>query len=312
MQATRCIPRPDPSPRPLETGHRQHGSAQIPLLFPTAFAVPVVIPGSEGEGRIGVVTQLGAPELAVDRTRMGLEVVIVLGLSLGQSAVYSVLRIIERLTRNVPLAEQTSTLNASITPDRPWLDLTYQLVGITIGLMPVLLALYLLNLTDPPAGRTIGFDLTKPRFDLGFGALIAVVIGVPGLGLYALARAVGMNTEVQASGLADHWWTVPVLILSAAQNALLEEVVVIGYLFTRLRQLAWNAAAIVALSAVIRGSYHLYQGIGGFVGNLIMGVVFGLIYLRWKRVGPLIVAHTLLDITAFVGYALLAPRVSWL
>jgi membrane protease YdiL (CAAX protease family) len=261
---------------------------------------------------MGVVTQLGAPELAVDRRRMGLEVVIVLGLSLGQSAVYSVLRIIERLTRNVPLAEQTSTLNASITPDRPWLDLTYQLVGISIGLMPVLLALYLLSLTDPPAGRTIGFDLTRPRFDLGFGFLIAIVIGIPGLGLYALARAVGMNTEVQASGLADHWWTVPVLILSAAQNALLEEVVVIGYLFTRLRQLAWNAAAIIALSAVIRGSYHLYQGIGGFVGNLIMGVIFGLIYLRWKRVGPLIVAHTLLDITAFVGYALVAPHVNWL
>ena len=178
---------------------------------------------------MGVVTQPGASEVAVDRTRLGLEVAIVLGLSLGQSAVYSVLRIIERLTREVPLAQQTSTLNPSVTPDRPWLDLTYQLVGIAFGLMPVLLALYLLNLTDPPAGRTIGFDLTRPRFDLGFGVLIAVVIGVPGLGLYALARALGINTEVQASGLTDNWWTVPVLILSAAQNALLEEVVVIGY-----------------------------------------------------------------------------------
>ena len=222
------------------------------------------------------------------------------------------LRIIERLTRDVPLAQQTSTLNASVTPDRPWLDLTYQLVGIAFGLMPVLLALYLLNLTNAPAGRTIGFDLTRPRFDLGFGVLIALLIGVPGLGLYALARVIGINTEVQASGHTDNWWTIPVLILSAAQNALLEEVVVIGYLFTRLRQLAWNAVAIVALSAIIRGSYHLYQGIGAFVGNLIMGVIFGLIYLRWKRVGPLIVAHTVLDIAAFVGYALIAPRVNWL
>ena len=261
---------------------------------------------------MGVVTELGASESAVDRTRLGLEVAIVLGLSLGQSAVYAVLRIIERLTRDVPLAQQTSTLNPSVTPDRPWLDLTYQLVGIAFGLMPVLLALYLLNLTNAPAGRTIGFDLTRPRFDLGFGALIAVVIGIPGLGLYALARALGFNTEVQASGLGDQWWTIPVLILSAAQNALLEEVVVIGYLFTRLGQLGWNAAAIIALSAVIRGSYHLYQGIGGFVGNLIMGVIFGLIYLRWKRVGPLVVAHTLLDIAAFVGYALVAPYVNWL
>ena len=259
---------------------------------------------------MGVVTQPDAP--AVDRTRLGLEVVIVLGLSLGQSAVYAVLRIIERLTRNVPLAQQTSTLNASVTPDRPWLDLTYQLVGIAFGLMPVLLALYLLNLTDPPAGRTIGFDLERPRFDLGFGALIALCIGVPGLGLYALARIIGINTDVQASGLAENWWTVPVLILSAMQNAVLEEVVMIGYLFTRLRQVGWSVIAIIALSAVVRGSYHLYQGIGGFIGNMIMGLIFGLIYLRWKRVGPLIVAHTLLDIAAFVGYALIAPHVDWL
>jgi membrane protease YdiL (CAAX protease family) len=258
------------------------------------------------------VTQPVASEVAVDRTRLGIEVVIVLGLSLGQSAVYAVLRIIERLTREVPLAQQTSTLNPSVTPDRPWLDLTYQLVGIAFGLMPVLLALYLLNLTNPPAGRTIGFDLQRPRFDLGFGVLIAVAIGVPGLGLYALARILGINTEVQASGLTDNWWTIPVLILSAVQNALLEEIVVVGYLFTRLRQLAWHPVAIIALSAIIRGSYHLYQGVGGFIGNLIMGVIFGLIYLRWKRVGPLIVAHTLLDITAFVGYALVAPHVDWL
>ncbi|HKN44545.1 MAG TPA: CPBP family intramembrane glutamic endopeptidase [Propionibacteriaceae bacterium] len=258
------------------------------------------------------MTQLDAREPVRSRTRLGLEVVIVLGLSLGQSAVYSLLRIIERLTRNVPLAQQTSTLNASVTPDRPWLDLTYQIVGIAFALMPVLLALYLLNLTDPPAGRTIGFDLTRPRFDIGFGFIIAIVIGIPGLGLYALARMAGINTDVQASGLTDHWWTIPVLILSAMENAVLEEVVMIGYLFTRLRQLAWNAAAIIALSAVIRGSYHLYQGIGGFIGNLIMGVIFGLIYLRWKRVGPLVVAHSLLDITAFVGYALVAPHLSWL
>jgi membrane protease YdiL (CAAX protease family) len=261
---------------------------------------------------MGLVTQPGATEVTVNRTRLGIEVAIVLGLSLGQSAIYSVLRIIERLTREVPLAQQTSTLNASVTPDRPWLDLTYQLVGIAFGLMPVLLALYLLNLSNAPAGRTIGFDLTRPRFDLGFGVLIALLIGVPGLGLYALARVLGLNTDVQASGLTDNWWTIPVLILSAAQNALLEEVVVIGYLFTRLSQLGWNAIAIVALSAIIRGSYHLYQGIGGFVGNLIMGVIFGLIYLRWKRVGPLVVAHTLLDIAAFVGYALIAPHVTWL
>ena len=248
----------------------------------------------------------------LDRTRLGVEIIIVLGISLGQSAIYSILRIIERMTRAVPLAQQTSTLNASATPDRPWLDLSYQLIGILFALVPVLLALYLLNLTNRPAGRMIGFDLTRPSLDLRAGAVIALGIGIPGLGLYLGARALGLNTQVQASGLADNWWTIPVLILSALQNSLVEEVIMIGYLFTRFTQLGWRWPMIILVSAVIRGSYHLYQGFGGFVGNLIMGLIFGLIYLRCKRVAPLVVAHTLLDIAAFVGYALVAPHVSWL
>ena len=247
-----------------------------------------------------------------DPARLGLEVVIVLGLSLGRSAVYAVLSIIERETRNVPLAAQTSTLNASATPDRPWLDLAYQLVGIGFDLVPVLLVLYLLNLTNPPAGRLIGLTPLRLRFDLGAGVGLAAVIGIPGLGLYLGARALGLNTQVQASGLSDQWWTIPVLVLSAAQNAALEEVVMIGYLFVRLRQLGWRLPLVIAFSALVRGSYHLYQGYGGFVGNVIMGGIFALVYLRWRRVAPLIVAHTLLDVAAFVGYALLAPHVGWL
>ena len=93
-----------------------------------------------------------APPLLEDRPRLGLEVLIVLAISLGQSAVYSVLRIIERMTRGVQLNQQTSTLNASVTPDRPWLDLAYQLVGIAFALVPALLALYLLE-PDRPAGH---------------------------------------------------------------------------------------------------------------------------------------------------------------
>lgn len=246
------------------------------------------------------------------RTRAAWEIVLVLGVSLGQAAVYSLLRIIERVTRNVPLAQQTSTLNPSVTPDRPWLDLTYQLVGIGFALVPMILALYLLQLTDPPAGGRIGFDLQRPGFDIGRGLILALAIAIPGLALYFGAREVGLNTQVRASGLADNWWTVPVLILSALQNAMVEEVIMVGFLFTRFGQMGWRVAQIVVVSALIRGAYHLYQGFGGFIGNLLMGLIFGLIYLRWKRVGPLVVAHCVLDIAAFIGYAVLSPRVSWL
>src|ERR671913_385064 len=90
-------------------------------------------------------------------------------------------------------------------PDRARLDLTYQLVGIAFGLVPVVLALYLLQLTDPPAGERIGFDLHRPVFDLGRGLLLAAAIGIPGLALYFGAREIGLNTEVRGSGLAENW-----------------------------------------------------------------------------------------------------------
>jgi membrane protease YdiL (CAAX protease family) len=66
------------------------------------------------------------------------------------------------------------------------------------------------------------------------------------------------------------------------------------------------------VAATVRGSYHLYQGFGGFAANFAMGLIFGGLFFRWKRVMPFIVAHTLMDTVAFVGYALLAGHVSWL
>jgi membrane protease YdiL (CAAX protease family) len=43
-----------------------------------------------------------------------------------------------------------------------------------------------------------------------------------------------------------------------------------------------------------------------------MGLVFGRIWQRTNRLWVLIVAHTVLDIVSFVGYALLVNRLSWL
>ena len=244
------------------------------------------------------------PGLQAIRRRLTVEIWIVLGLSLGQSGVYAVVNIIARLTAAQSLANQSTTLNPSQSA-RPYLDLTYQLLGIAFALVPVALALYLLSANGRSAFRRIGLDVTRPGRDLGVGVGLAALIGLPGLGLYAAARALGVSVQVHASGLGAAWWTVPVLILAAVQNALLEEVVVVGYLVERLRDLRWRTPAIVAASALLRGSYHLYQGFGAFVGNAIMGVVFVEYYRRTRRVTPLVVAHTIMDMVVFVGYALI-------
>lgn len=234
--------------------------------------------------------------------RIRVEIIIVLGLSLGLSAIYSLVAIVNRLTRDVPLGDQTATLNPSRS-ERPLFDLVYQLLGIIADLMPVALVVFLVwNTTRPHLGR-LGIDGTRPWLDTRDGFGLALLIGIPGLALYLGGRALGLTVTVVPTALDEHWWTVPVLLLSAARAGIVEEVIVVGYLFARLRDLRWGPWTIILTSALLRATYHLYQGFGAFVGNFAMGLLFGWLYTRFGRLLPLVIAHTLIDAAVFVGYA---------
>ena len=251
--------------------------------------------------------------LVTSRRRVRFEVWIVLGLSLGQSAVYSVVQLLDKLSQ-APLAQGTSTLNRSQS-SREYFDLTYQLLDIIFALVPVLLVLYFLTGPREPgtpggsAFRKLGFDFARPGKDLLQGVGLFLLIGIPSLGLYAAGRALGITTAIIPSALGTYWWTVPVLVLSAIRHGIVEEVIVVGYLLDRFGKLGWRLPAAIAASSILRGSYHLYQGFGPFIGNAIMGVIFALVYTRTRRVMPLVIAHALLDIVAFVGFSLFGKAV---
>lgn len=230
------------------------------------------------------------------------EIWLVIALSYLASGVYALVRIIYDATLPGGLKARTAALNPSLAPGRPWFDLVYQLLDIAFALVPVLLILHLLQRDHDNAFDAIGFNFKRPRFDFSWGVGLAAVIGIPGLGLYVLGRALGFTVNLVPASLPPYWWAVPVLVLSAIQNAVGEETIVVGYLLTRLKELGWGDWRSIFASAVLRGSYHLYQGIGPFFGNAIMGVVFGYFYKRYGRVMPLVIAHSILDIVSFVGY----------
>lgn len=247
---------------------------------------------------------------APPRRVLGVEVLLVLGVSLGISAISAAVSLVGALTGPKALSSSLAVLNGSAAPGRPWLDLAFQLVGILAGVVPALLAVHLLGRDRVPT--RLGLDTDRPASDTVRGLALAAVIGIPGLALYLVSHALGLSAQVVAEGLPAVWWRIPVLILSAAQNGVLEEVVVTGYLLTRFGQLGWRPWPAVVASSVLRGSYHLYQGFSGFAGNLVMGLIFARFFQRTGRVLPLILAHTLLDTIAFVGYAALHGHVSWL
>lgn len=244
------------------------------------------------------------------RRLVRVELLIVLGITLALSASRSALSLLQSLLRPERLPDQKVALNAPAAANQ-YVDLAFQLTHVAQLVGWGALGGYLIVRTGLTL-REIGLDRTRPTKDLRDAAGLAALIGVPGLGLYLVAHALGANLTVLPSTLTDTWWRLPVLIASAAGNAFAEEVLLTGYLLTRLRQLGWSDNRSVAASAVLRGCYHLYQGFGGFVGNLVMGLVFGRVWQRSRRVGALFGAHLLLDVVAFVGFTVLTGKVSWL
>ncbi|MFC3996437.1 CPBP family intramembrane glutamic endopeptidase [Nocardiopsis sediminis] len=240
------------------------------------------------------------------------EILVVLALSLGAAAVSAMISFIGSMTAPQSLAEQTASLVGSqADAQRPWLDLSRQVYSLVFAMAPVALVVHLLHRTGQSA-TTIGFDVRRPGRDLAGGAALAALIGGGGLVVYLVSWQLGLTVTVAPSALNDHWWQVPVLVLQAVKNGVLEEVIVVGYLLLRLERLGWSPVAAVLASSVLRAFYHLYQGIGMFFGNLVMGVVFCWFYRRYGRVMPLVVAHALIDIVAFAGSVYLIGRVDWL
>lgn len=229
--------------------------------------------------------------------RWRVEILIVLGLSLGRSAIYAVVNLVENLTR-APISQATAQLNTSKI-NREYFDLTYQLLDNFFALVPVALVIYLLWRPQRSGFQAIGFNFSRPWRDLLWGLGLMLLIGLPSLGLYALGRSLGITAQIVTNSLNDYWWTIPVLIISALRNAVVEEVIVVGFLLTRFKQLGWHPWLAIVVSSLLRGSYHLYQGFGPFIGNFVMGLIFGWLYTRTKRVMPLVIAHALLDIAAF-------------
>jgi membrane protease YdiL (CAAX protease family) len=245
------------------------------------------------------------------RRLLTLETLVVVTLAVGLSAARSVLSFVGAVLSPARLGAQTAQLNGSLAPGQPLLDLALQLVSILSLLLPVGVVMVVAGYSGE-ALSSFGLRTDRWRNDLAVGVCAAAAVGGVGLGGYLLAHQLGYSLTVVPSSLPETWWRIPVLVLAAAANAVLEEVVVVGYLIRRLEQLGWSPARAALFSSVVRASYHLYQGAAGFLGNLAMGLVFARWYQRTGRIGALIVAHTLIDVVAFCGYALLAGHVSWL
>ncbi|MDA8342151.1 MAG: CPBP family intramembrane metalloprotease [Actinomycetota bacterium] len=141
--------------------------------------------------------------------------------------------------------------------------------------------------------------LVRPSFKLDV---------VPGIGLAAASFAAEFAAAVALAPVLDHattainqvstghfpgYYVVLGLFMSAV-TAVTEEVLVNGYLLTRLGQLGWAPWPAFFLSLALRTSYHVYYGLG-FVFTIPFGYFVTRSFQKHGRLGRPIAAHFIYD-----------------
>jgi membrane protease YdiL (CAAX protease family) len=176
-------------------------------------------------------------------------------------------------------------------------------------LLPLLGATLFLHREGTPwralaAGRPLSW-----KGVLGWTALAWVLCVLLTIPAQALLRALGIppidfrifQALLEGNLMLYLWMLIPVSWGSAAIG---EELLVRGFLQHRLEGLVGTAAAVL-LQAVIFALAHFYQGLAGIINVFVVGLVFGVIYLRCGRnLLPLILAHGLIDTLAMTLFYL--------
>jgi uncharacterized protein len=146
-----------------------------------------------------------------------------------------------------------------------------------------------------------GIGLTRFRAgDLGMGVVLWVASFILVLVLAQLFRFFGQReVDFLPEGL-PLWFRAFQAVLIAVTAGFTEEIVVRGYAQTRLEQLRSPTAVILLLPTALWGMLHVYQGLGAALTIFGLGLMYAWYFQRTRRLWPLILAHTLFDLTQLI------------
>jgi membrane protease YdiL (CAAX protease family) len=97
------------------------------------------------------------------------------------------------------------------------------------------------------------------------------------------------------------------LLLTCLCIGFSEELLVRCFLLVRLEQLFKSAWAGIVLSSVLFGLGHSYKSFLGALGTGLLSVLYGIAFVRWRRLWPLVLAHAIQDFLALSVYLFLRP-----
>ena len=180
------------------------------------------------------------------------------------------------------------------------------------SLPAIVVTLYVISRSGRPWGE-FGFRPFRVLVDplIAVGAVAAAYAAYYGL-WYATALAAPRFLAAAVQAQPAFRFATPaggvqwgLLVVMAIVNGFAEELVMRGFLIRQLERLLRSAWVAIVLTAAVFAAYHAYQGIAGVINGVAMSAVFGILFVVTRRLWPLAVAHTMMDL---LGYVLLANR----
>ena len=153
-----------------------------------------------------------------------------------------------------------------------------------------------------------GEVFTLPGFGLKKKDVVSCLIALPGLLITGtIITLISINIDgfsaqiTLASPVTFMEWAA--LCFSCIFAAYLEESYFRFYLLSRREELNLGARSALALSVILFSICHLYAGLWSFLNAVFCGAFLGIIFLRYKSLHGIAIAHALYNIFAFVIYA---------
>jgi membrane protease YdiL (CAAX protease family) len=144
-------------------------------------------------------------------------------------------------------------------------------------------------------GRIRGWSISSFGWRISWkGTAGGILLFIAATMVKILVSVLLAGSRSQRPGFTVAGLSVPVIILLAVINPFFEEVLEAGYFIHSLQRFGMWPAVLV--SSIFRGLLHLYQGFDGAASIFTGGILFGLVYWRWRKLWPLIVAHSLDDL----------------
>ena len=149
-------------------------------------------------------------------------------------------------------------------------------------------------------GKKPEYRIQKPGKSDFFSGLISLsgllIIGIA-VSIISILTEAAYSQPLPSPASIAGWITLCVYCLFSAY---LEESFFRFYLLSKREELNLNAPLALIISAILFGICHIYEGFWGFFNAALAGLFLGFIFLRFKTLHGIALAHGLYNITAFV------------